>query len=115
MSEVPGISSAGEPDSQEGVTPSLLLLADGDDVLSAACDLQPGPHRSSSGTSIVVTEPVHLGHKVAARAISAGERIVRCGVPIGSATTDIPAGAWVHTQNLASDYLETFARRGGAP
>jgi hypothetical protein len=114
MSEAPRTFPAGEPDSQQGVTPSLLLLADGDDVLIAACDLQPGLHRSPCGEDILVTEPVRLGHKVAARAISAGERIVRCGMPIGSATIDIPAGAWVHTQNLASDYLETFARRGGA-
>jgi hypothetical protein len=114
MSEVPRVRSAGQLDPEQGVTPALLLLADADDVLIAACELQPGRHRSSSGEDILVTEPVHLGHKVAARAISAGERILRCGVPIGSATTDIAAGAWVHTHNLASDYLETFARRGGA-
>ena len=25
----------------------------------------------------------------------------------------IPAGAWVHVHNLASDYIATFAHRGG--
>jgi hypothetical protein len=93
--------------------PTLLLLADADNVLIAACDLQPGAHRTSSGLDVVVTAPVPLGHKVAARAIPAAETVVRCGVPIGSATEDIEAGAWVHTHNLASNYLTTFAHRGG--
>lgn len=91
----------------------LLLLADGDDVLIAASDLDPGPHPSSTGEVVVVTEHIELGHKVAARAIAAGEQVVRCGVPIGSAAASIEPGAWVHTHNLASDYLVTFARRGG--
>jgi hypothetical protein len=50
---------------------------------------------------------------VAARAIADGERIVRGGMPIGSTTSTIPAGRWVHTHNLRSDYLPTFAHRGG--
>jgi hypothetical protein len=86
---------------------------DGDDVLVATCDLEPGVHVTSTGGEIVVTEPVQLGHKVAARTITAGTGIVRCGVPIGSATESIEEGAWVHTHNLASDYVATFAHRGG--
>jgi hypothetical protein len=103
----------GPPGAQARATPTLLLLVEGDDVLIATCDLEPGPHWSSAGEELVVTQPVQLGHKVAARAISAGDRIRRCGVPIGSATVDIAPGAWVHTHNLASDYLVTFAHRGG--
>jgi hypothetical protein len=34
-------------------------------------------------------------------------------MPIGSATRPIAAGAWVHTHNLASDYIRTFDHRGG--
>jgi altronate dehydratase small subunit len=112
MSAVPAFMSSGASDEDEA-RPVLLLLADGDDVLIAACDLQPGPHRSTAGEVVLVTEPVQLGHKVAARAIAAGGHIVRCGMPIGSATADIQPGAWVHTHNLASDYLATFAHRGG--
>jgi len=95
------------------VAPTLLLLADGDDVLIAAGDLLPGPQLTSSCEEILVTEPVPLGHKVAARTIAAGAAVVRCGVPIGAATMDIERGAWVHTHNLRSDYLATFAHRGG--
>jgi altronate dehydratase small subunit len=42
-----------------------------------------------------------------------GERVARAGMSIGSATTAVLAGEWVHTHNLASDYLATFAHRGG--
>ena len=113
MSGQPPRLPGGRASGDERVAPTLLLLADGDDVLIAACDLRPGPHLSSSGEDLVVTEPVQLGHKVAARTIAAGASVVRCGVPIGSASTDIECGAWVHTHNLMSDYLATFAHRGG--
>ena len=111
MSTMSAFTSSGAPDGDKA--PVLLQLHYGDDVLIAACDLQPGRHRSSTGEDLLVTEPVQLGHKVAARAIAAGGHVVRCGMPIGSATTDIQPGAWVHTHNLASDYLVTFAHRGG--
>jgi len=93
--------------------PALLLLAADDDVLIAVRDLEPGAHVASDGRPIEVLERVRLGHKVAARPITAGERVLRCGVPIGSLTADTAAGAWVHTHNLRSDYLPTFAQRGG--
>ena len=42
------------------------------------------------------------GHKIALRAIRAGEAVIKYGSPIGLATAEIPAGAHVHTHNLAS-------------
>ncbi|MEP6658798.1 MAG: UxaA family hydrolase [Acidimicrobiales bacterium] len=92
--------------------PTLLLLADGDDVFIATRAVVPGQQRTSRGDVVEVIEPIELGHKVAARAIASGQRIVRCGMPIGSAIVDIEAGEWVHTHNLASDYIVTFAHRG---
>ncbi len=94
--------------------PALLVLDPVDDVAVAVRDLEPGRHRVSDGTDLAVTERVLLGHKVARRTLAAGARVRRCGVPIGSTTDAVEAGAWVHTHNLASDYLPTFARRGGA-
>ena len=41
-----------------------------------------------------------------------GERIVKYGAPIGSARGDIAPGAYVHTHNLASDYIPTWDREG---
>jgi hypothetical protein len=42
-----------------------------------------------------------------------GQQVLRCGVPIGSMSARVEAGAWVHTHNLRSDYIATFAHRGG--
>ena len=92
---------------------TLIRLAEGDSVLVAARDLEPGPHRTSGGDTVVTREPVALGHKVAARDLAPRERVVRAGMAIGSATRLIRAGEWVHTHNLASDYITTFAHRGG--
>ena len=98
---------------REPLAVTLILLAAGDDVLVAARDLDPGIHQTSAGGTALVRKPVRLGHKVAARDIAKGERVVRAGMSIGSATSAILAGAWVHTHNLASDYIVTFAHRGG--
>jgi len=106
-------AAAADPGRGERITPTLLALAAGDDVLIATRNLDPGRHHTSAGAVVVVLEPVALGHKVASRPIAAGEHVVRYGMPIGSATTAIAAGAWVHTHNLASDYIATIARRGG--
>lgn len=91
----------------------LLLLAAGDDVAVAVRDLAAGPWRTSDGRVLETSGPVRLGHKVAVRALAAGEHVVRSGMSIGSATTPVAAGDWVHTHNLRSDYIVTFAHRGG--
>ena len=53
-------------------------------------DLAPGLHLTSAGAEIARRRsPSALGHKVAARDDRGRERVVRCGVPIGSATAAI--------------------------
>ncbi|MEQ1862827.1 MAG: UxaA family hydrolase [Chthoniobacteraceae bacterium] len=64
-------------------------------------------------TVIVAGGEVPLGHKIAAREISAGEKIIKYGAPIGSAICAITSGAHVHTHNVKSDYLPTFKRGEG--
>jgi len=64
-------------------------------------------------TVIVTAHTVPLGHKVAARAIAAGEKIIKYGAPIGSATRAIASGEHVHTHNVKSDYIPTFQRGEG--
>ncbi len=52
--------------------------------------------------------PIGLGHKIAACAISTGEKILKYGAPIGSATAPIQPGEHIHLHNMKSDYLPTF-------
>lgn len=92
----------------------LLRLHPADNVLTVISTLQPGETIRVDDGAIAVEARLPLGHKVAARAIATGEKIVKYGAPIGSATRDIPAGAHVHTHNVKSDYLPTFLREDQA-
>ena len=53
---------------------------------------------------IVLMQEVELGHKIAGRTISKGEKIMKYGVTIGSALQDICPGEHVHLHNMKSDY-----------
>lgn len=55
-----------------------------------------------------------LGHKFALSPIAANEKIIKYGIPIGSATRDIAIGEHVHTHNIQSDYLPTFTLNDGS-
>jgi hypothetical protein len=94
--------------------PRLLRLHPADNVLTVIATLEPGAEISLEVGTVRVPARLALGHKVAARAIAAGEKVVKYGAPIGSATEAIQAGAHVHTHNLTSDYLPTFLRENQA-
>ena len=91
--------------------PRLLLLDPEDNVLTAIAPLAAGVMVTIGGAAGVHIETaIPLGHKVAARAIAPGEKIVKYGAPIGSATRAIAPGQHVHLHNVKSDYLPTYRR-----
>src|SRR6188768_2278413 len=51
---------------------------------------------------VTVASDVPAGHKIATRAIPAGETVLKYGYPIGVATRDIAPGEHVHSHNLGS-------------
>jgi hypothetical protein len=68
--------------------------------------------------SVETVEAISRGHKVALVPLSAGATVVKYGVMIGRATSDIPVGGWVHTHNCASPLdarSTTLDRHTGAP
>jgi hypothetical protein len=93
--------------------PALLRLSPADNVLIVASGLSAGDVVVVGDERVTLPHEVPLGHKLAAAAIAQGEPVIRAGVPIGSATAAIAPGEWVHTHNLKSDYIKTFAHRGG--
>lgn len=95
--------------SETSTAPLLLRLSDADNIAVAVRALAAG----TRDMGVTLTQPVPVGHKVALRAIAAGEKIVKWGMPIGSATQSISAGEHVHTHNLKSDYLPTFTLDDG--
>jgi hypothetical protein len=79
-----------------------LVISDRDNVATALEPLDAGREMTLNGAPLVVREPIESGHKIALRAIAAGEAVIKYGSPIGLASADIPAGAHVHTHNLSS-------------
>ena len=77
----------------------LIRLHANDSVLIAKRPLALGEHVDVWG--IKVRAQVPAGHKIALRAIAAGERILKYNTEIGVATRDIAAGEHVHGHNLA--------------
>ena len=91
----------------------LLLLDPADNVLVAIQTLEAGDTLTVAGKRVNVPARLTLGHKLAARAIRAGEKILKYRVGIGSATRDIAAGEHVHLHNMKSDYIQTFTLENG--
>ena len=86
----------------------VLYLAVGDNIAVATSELPAGSEVEVAGTRVKILSNVDIGHKFAVRAIKSGERVVKYGVPIGSASADIAPGEYVHIQNLDSDYLPSY-------
>lgn len=86
--------------------PRCFKVKPGDNVATMLDDAADGKVDilGQSSGSLILLEPIALGHKVALAAIPAGEAILKFGVPIGHASRQIEAGAWVHLHNCASNY-----------
>ena len=98
----------------ENTDARLLRLHPADNVLTVTATIEAGAQICVGCATVAVAVRLPIGHKVAAQAIAAGERIVKYGAPIGSAVQAFSAGEHVHTHNLKSDYLPTFSREDQA-
>jgi len=97
---------------QDVATPPVIRLHPQDNVVVAAARLGAGA--AIPGEGVAARDPIPAGHKVATAAIAAGQPILKYGQVIGAATQDIPAGAHVHTHNLAVSALRRDADRAVA-
>jgi len=86
----------------------LIQLDEVDNVMLASRSLNAGEMVCIAGRQIQLSQDLRLGFKIANRDISKGDKIVKCGVPIGSATCDISLGELIHLHNLESDYVPTY-------
>lgn len=80
-------------------SPQTLTLHDSDNIAVALQQIEIGTSLSSTG--LAAGDKIPSGHKVALKAISAGQQITKYGNVIGVATQDIAAGAHVHVHNVA--------------
>ncbi len=58
---------------------------------------------------LFVGEAIGLGHKIATRPIVAGSEVIKYGVAIGLALSDVAPGDWVHLHNCRSRVDERTA------
>ena len=77
---------------------AIIRLHGTDNLVIALTDLAKGA--TLDGLSVALPGPVPRGHKLATRAITKGETVLRYGQSIGQATEDIPAGGHIHSHNL---------------
>lgn len=54
--------------------------------------------------TIDVLEDVRFGHKIALTDFEEGDTVYKYGLSVGTASTEIDAGEWVHVHNVESNY-----------
>ncbi|TCS61555.1 SAF domain-containing protein [Primorskyibacter sedentarius] len=84
----------------------LLILHSDDNVGVLKNAVEKGVRQVVRDRSLVVSDSLSMGHKVAIREIRKGEMVLKYGVCIGLAKSEIPAGAHVHLHNLESRYTQ---------
>ena len=77
--------------------PDLIILDPQDTVAVALTDMAAGETREG----VRALEPIARGHKIARVAMAKGAAVVKYGQMMGVASTDIAAGAHVHSHNCA--------------
>ncbi len=82
---------------EKRVAGPVIRLHPRDNIVVARTEVAIGTPIPSEG--VVSRAQVPAGHKIAARAIKAGEPIMKYNVCIGFAAADIAAGAYVHSHN----------------
>lgn len=85
---------------------AVIVLHSRDNIAVARTALSPGQTVEIGDTTIVISQPVPAGHKVASRTIAESQPVYRYGEVIGFAKRAIAPGEHVHTHNLAFTELD---------
>ena len=64
--------------------PKLMLLHPDDNVAVCIAPIETGDRLDAGGVQLCAAQALAIGHKLARRAIAAGENIYKYGAPIGS-------------------------------
>jgi len=87
-----------------------ILLHPDDNVLVLAEPITAGQAIEIDGAPVIPPQDVAVGHKIARRALSVGDKVLKYGAPIGSMTAAAQIGAHVHMHNMKSDYIASHTR-----
>ncbi len=100
-------------ENSDATVPALLQIHPADNIAVLRRSLPADAGFVVAGSVHRLPDALALGHKIALTAIPAGTKIIKYGVPIGSAVFDIAAGEHVHVHNMKSDYLPTYTLEEG--
>lgn len=92
-----------------GTDDRLIVLSADDNVVVAARPIEKGAVVQMNGRNTRTSAAISIGHKLACKPIMTGEKILKYGVPIGSAIADILPGDHVHLHNMKSDYTPSHS------
>lgn len=90
----------------------FVLLHEKDNVLACCEAAWSGEHVEIDGKYFTLNENIAVGHKLARNKILTGEKILKHGAAIGSATQDLEIACHVHLHNIKSDYIACHTRAG---
>lgn len=74
-----------------------------DNVAVALSSIAQGETVTAGAYSVTAVQEIPQGHKIALKRIEKNENVIKYGFPIGHAQTDIEAGQWVHSHNMATN------------
>jgi (2R)-sulfolactate sulfo-lyase subunit alpha len=90
---------------------NLVLLHPDDNIVVVAMAITAGQALSIDGATVMATSDVAVGHKIARRALAAGDKVLKYGAPIGSMKAAAVPGEHVHMHNMKSDYIASHTRQ----
>jgi altronate dehydratase small subunit len=86
------------------MTIRVFVIDDADNVATNVADEIPKGTKVEVGSQTLETiDNIPYGHKMALAAIPKGETVLKYGLSIGSATSDIRPGNHVHVHNVESN------------
>ncbi len=81
----------------------IIRIHKNDNVAIALVDLAAGFSMEIDGSTLVLTEDVARGHKIAIVDMAEGTDVIKYGMPIGHTTVAVKSGEWVHTHNIKTN------------
>jgi hypothetical protein len=93
----------------------LMLLHEQDNVLVCRAAISLGDLLAIDGEMLRAPGDVEIGHKLARRPLKPGDKVIKYGAPIGSASRAIATGEHVHLHNMTSDYIPSHTRDAVGP
>lgn len=82
---------------------SVMKIRPEDNVGIAIRPVAKGETVTVDGITVTAADDVAVGHKIALRALAAGEGVYKYGMRIGSLSEAAAAGEWIHSHNLKTD------------